>query len=139
LISKPISKLDIFFNPINLIITGEYMRTLIAIAILLCTSAHAQYIPGINHDSTTIGAMANNGMTNLIPKINESKTTWMSSSLINVPSGTQCGAATQGSVVRDAYWTACLGYNPKYSCPTSFTRAVTAEADNVYLFSCTKD
>jgi hypothetical protein len=115
------------------------MKTLIIIAIFICTSAHAQFTSGPNVDSTTIGGMVNNGMTALIPKANETKTTWTSPSLVNVPSGTQCGAATQGSIRRDAYWTACQGYNPKYSCPTSFTRAVTAEADSVYLFSCVKD
>lgn len=133
---------------------SKFKSTMIAMGFIAMqitsTALHAQRVPFpstsgvIEGDSATIGALIAGSMGSTSPgpvataSRNTSSTTWTSPSLVNVPTGTQCGAATQGSGRRDPYWTGCQGYNPKYSCPSGFYQAITGEADSVYFYTCVK-
>lgn len=82
------------------------MKKLLSVLLLCMGTAHAQYIPSQNNkDSTSIGAMANNGMLDLIPKKTNTSaptyTTYMNIRLISTswyafPGGNNSGANNAG-------------------------------------------
>lgn len=54
----------------------------------------------------------------------------------STPAGSRCGSGTSGSAWWDWNYAACQGHNPAWSCPGAHYRALVAEQDGVYYFSC---
>lgn len=120
---------------------------------ILSGNTYAQRVPFpsgsgvIEGDAATVGAIimggyAQNGSrpgTVATGKTNSSSATWTSPSFLNTPPGTMCGSHTQGSRANDWRITYCQGYDPRVSCPVSFTRTIYGEADYVYFYTCVKN